>query len=258
MNEITIRELTSLGEARAASELFDRIWGKARVVSHELLLAMATHGGEVLGAFREGELVGAQMGFLGLLEGRPVLHSHVTGVAPDVQHRGVGLLLKRAQRDWCLDRDIDTVTWTFDPLVARNAYFNLRKLGVIADRLHRDFYGPMTDALNAGDRSDRLEARWELRAPRVVAALAGERPLPDPAGAAILLDEAEGRPVPGEPGGERMVVRVPPDYAALRGTDPPGARAWRDAVADALEAAFAAGYQAVDFLREGGYVVERR
>ncbi|HEX2026356.1 MAG TPA: GNAT family N-acetyltransferase, partial [Actinomycetota bacterium] len=169
-------------------------------------------------------------------DGRPVLHSHITGVAPEAQHRGVGFLLKRAQRDWCLDRGIDVVTWTMDPMVARNARFNLHKLGAIGAALHRDYYGPMDDAFNRGERSDRLEIRWELRSDRVEEAMAG-RP-PDEAGAE-----------------ERELVRIPEDYHVLRDRDPDQAHRWRDEASDALERLFGAGYRATGFLREGAYVL---
>jgi predicted GNAT superfamily acetyltransferase len=235
---VTVRPLHSLEDVRSASALLDRIWQERRVMGAPLLRAMAGHGGQVLGAFDGDALVGVLVGLVGLGEDRrPILHSHITGVAPETQHRGIGFLLKRAQREWCLDRDIDVVTWTMDPMVARNARFNLHKLGAVADRFHRDYYGPMDDAFNRGDRSDRLEIRWELHTDRVERAMAGEPPEPaaPPAG----------------------LVRVPDDYHALRDRDPAAARRWRDEVADALEGAFAGGLRATGFLREGAYVLER-
>jgi predicted GNAT superfamily acetyltransferase len=236
---VEVRPLSSLEDVRAAAELFDRIWQERRVMGAPLLRAMAAHGGQVLGAFDGAELAGALVGLVGLTEdGRPVLHSHITGVAPEAQLRGVGFELKRAQRDWCLARGIDVVTWTMDPMVARNARFNLHKLGAIGAAFHRDYYGPMDDAFNRGERSDRLEIRWELRSPRVASAMAGT-PV-DPAAARAAA-----------------VVPVPEDYHALRGEDDAGARRWRDRVADELETAFGDGLLATGFLREGAYVLER-
>jgi predicted GNAT superfamily acetyltransferase len=255
----TIRELSSLEDSRAAAALLDRIWGGRSVMTAELLRAMGTHGGLVLGAFRGEAMVGAQMGFVGLVDGRPVVHSHVTGVIPEEQGSGVGFALKLGQRDWCLARDIDTVTWTFDPLIARNARFNLHKLGAVADRFLRDFYGPMDDAFNVGERTDRLEVRWELRSPRVEAALAGRPPAGvDAERAVILLDERDGQPMRNEAGdATRILIRVPSDYQSLRSMDPNAAKAWRDAAGDALEFGLAGGFQAVDFQREGAYVLEQ-
>lgn len=256
---VAIRDLSSLDEARAASALLDRIWGGRSVMTPELLRAMGTHGGLVLGAFRGNVLVGAQMGFVGLVGGSPILHSHVTGVAPEEQGAGVGFSLKLAQRDWCMAREIDTVTWTFDPLVARNARFNLHKLGAVAVKFLRDFYGPMDDAFNVGERTDRLEVRWELRSPRVEAALAGRPPSESDAESdAVVLDEREGQPVRIDAvEAIRQLIRVPSDFQSLRSSDPATAKAWRDAVGDALEEAMGKGFRAIDFLRRGLYVLER-
>jgi predicted GNAT superfamily acetyltransferase len=256
---VAIRGLSSLEDCRAASALLDRIWGGRSVMTAELLRAMGTHGGLVLGAFRGDVLVGAQMGFVGLVGAGPTLHSHVTGVVPEEQGAGVGFALKLAQRDWCLAHDIDTVTWTFDPLVARNARFNLHKLGAVADTFLRDFYGPMEDAFNVGERTDRLEVRWELRSPRVEAALAGRASTADdPVSATVVLDDRDGQPIRvGAGDAVRMIIRVPSEYQVLRSSDPATARAWRDAVADALEEALNVGFRAVDFLRQSAYVLER-
>ena len=236
---VTVRPLRSLDDARAASELFDRIWGERRVMGAPLLRAMASHGGQVLGAFRGSVMVGAQAGLVGIVDGHPVLHSHITGVAPDEQHGGIGFLLKVAQREWCLERGIDVVTWTFDPMVARNAHFNLVKLGAIAERFHRDYYGEMQDSFNAGDRSDRLEVVWNLRSDRVRDALGGR--VREPVGS----DAGEIR------------VEIPKDYHGLRATDPAAAAAARDLVADALERAMHEGYVATGFV-SSTYVLERR
>lgn len=256
---VSIRELSSVDDVRAAARLLDGIWRGRPVLSAELLRATAMHGGLVLGAFRGEALVGAQMAFVGLVEKVPILHSHVTGVAPEAQGSGVGFALKLGQRDWCLSRGIDTVTWTFDPLIARNARFNLHKLGAVADAFLRDFYGPMDDAFNLGERTDRLDVRWELRSPRVEASAAGRSPAGvDAADATVVLDDHEGRPVRQTGGdGPRRLIRVPSDYQTLREEDSSAARTWRDAVADALQETMGEGFRAVDFLRDGAYVLER-
>jgi predicted GNAT superfamily acetyltransferase len=257
MDDLTIRPLSSVDDVRDAAALFDRIWGERRVVGAPLLRALAAHGGQILGAFSEGEMVGAQVGLIGLSDAGPLLHSHITGVAPELQHKGVGFQLKLAQRQWCLERGIDTVSWTFDPVVARNARFNLHKLGAVAVRFHRDYYGPMYDAFNRGDRSDRLEVHWELRSPRVEAAVAGRAQ--EHGGEAVTrLGDKEGWPEP-QPGagGSPLSVRVPVDYHGLREDEPAAAAAWRDAVAEALEEAFAAGLRGVGFTRDGAYLLER-
>ena len=261
---ISVQPIETLQHAKAAAELFDRVWGEQRVIGLPLLWAMASHGGQVLGAFRRDEIVGAQVGVIGLVEGRPRLHSHITGVLEEVRHQGVGHLLKMAQRDWCLERGIASVTWTFDPMVARNAYFNLVKLGAVATGFHREYYGEMQDAFNRGDRSDRLEVLWELESERVREAL-GERERPTDGKAGhfmfghLAVRDENGLPKLQEidPAQERVIVSVPHDYHSLRAEEPDRAKLWRDAVGDALEKAFANGYRAVSFIREAGYMLER-
>lgn len=262
--EIRVRPVETLDEARAAAELFDKVWGEKRVIGTPLLWAMASHGGQVLAAFRGKEIVGAQVGVVGLREGKPALHSHITGVLADVQHKGVGFLLKKAQRDWCLERGLEKVTWTFDPMVARNAYFNLAKLGAVADRFHRDYYGEMEDSFNRGERSDRLEVVWELRSPRVRRALGEQPPLPDarPSDYPYALEEEGGRPAPGPATAEHgsVSIVVPSEYHGLRERDPEAARVWRDAVGDALEEWYGRGFRAVGFAQgpPASYLLEQR
>jgi predicted GNAT superfamily acetyltransferase len=260
---ISVKPIQTLDEARAAAELFDRVWGEQRVIGIPVLWAMASHGGQVLGAFRGDQIVGAQVGVVGLVEGRPTLHSHITGVIQEVQHHGVGYLLKTAQREWCLERGIERVTWTFDPMVARNAYFNLVKLGAVAIRFHREYYGDMQDAFNRGDRSDRLEVLWELDSERVRKALPPRKREETAPGFFdfwhVLVANEDGRPVSRElnPAQAKVVISVPEQYHTLRSEEPERARAWRDAVADALENAFAEGYRAMSFVRQAGYILER-
>ena len=256
MPEPEIRELSETSDLRSVCELFDRIWGAERIFSVEVLRALATHGSAVLGAFQDDRMVGAQVAFLGRAGDELLLHSHVTGIEPSLQHRGIGAALKWAQREWALAHGIELVTWTFDPMISRNAYFNLRKLGARTDRFLRNFYGPMADVFSAGERSDRLEVCWRISAPRVERAAAGEAVGSETEGAPALLEEERGRPLSRPAEGPRVLVRVPTDYLELRERDPGLAREWRDAVADALEGAFQRGYAAVDFLREGAYVLE--
>ena len=262
-DDISIRPVRTQEEARQAAGLLDHVWQEHRVIGVPLLWAMAGHGGQVLAAFRGDEVVGTQVGVLGLSEGKPTLHSHITGVLPEVQHQGVGFLLKQAQRDWCLERGIEGITWTFDPMVARNAYFNLVKLGAVAEKFHRNYYGEMDDAFNRGERSDRIEVVWELRSDRVRGAL-GEIP-PEVGTAAsdhrflVISDGGEPASVVIDENDERVAVEVPADYHRLRNEDAELAYRWRDAVADALEAAFENGYRGVSFSKPSrtAYLLER-
>lgn len=165
----TIANLHEIDHFAELSTLLDRVWTDTRgvMVQTALLRAFEYAGGYVAGAFEGGRLVGGSVGFLARDPSKLYLHSHVTAVDPAAQNRGIGTALKTHQREWCLERQIDEVRWTFDPLVRRNAVVNLNKLGATVIAYEEDHYGPMPDDLNAGDPSDRFMASWDLRSERV-------------------------------------------------------------------------------------------
>lgn len=164
---LDIRAVEAIDELDAVEVLFSTIWstGPERPpINREVLRAFAHSGCYVAAAFEGDAMVAASAGFLGRSGDDELhLHSHITGVLPAAQGRHVGLALKLHQRAWCLERGIEVVTWTFDPLVRRNAWFNLHLLGADVVELVPDFYGAMTDGINAGSASDRFVARWSLR-----------------------------------------------------------------------------------------------
>ena len=244
--------LDTLRGVQDAAALFCAVWRTDRTsppLTAEVMRAVEHAGGYAAGAYVDGRLVGASAGFLGLRAGAPVLHSHITGVVPS--GRGIGVALKLHQRAWALARGITTITWTFDPLVRRNARFNLVKLGAVGVEYLVDFYGPMTDGVNAGESSDRLFTAWSL---------VGERPpaVPD-RGAVVLTADgtgpAEVRPLP--PDQDQLLVALPADVEALRVTDPGAARAWRLAVREVLVPAFADGHLARGVTADGRLVLGR-
>jgi predicted GNAT superfamily acetyltransferase len=257
--EVVIHELGRLDELQAARRLFEEVWrpaeGSPPPVTVELLRALAHAGNYVVGAFAGTRMVGASAGFF-TAPPEPALHSHITGVAPGGQHRGIGFALKVHQRAWAMARGLDLVVWTFDPLVARNAWFNLAKLGAVPTAYLEDFYGPMTDAINAGMASDRLLLAWRLDDPAVAAACAGQprRPAPVPAKAALSAGP-DREPVVGDGDAAAVTVAVPPDLEAL---GPEQRRAWREAVRAILGGMLADGAAVTGFLRHPDrYLVER-
>lgn len=170
-----------------AQRLIRDVWGPQQVPQENLLRALAHAGSTLLVARRGAESLGVVLGFLGWTGGIH-LHSHMTAVVPGQQSRGVGYALKLWQRAVCLGNGVDEIRWTYDPLIARNAYFNLVKLGAEVVGFEPDFYGAMDDTVNAGDHSDRFEVAWRLRSPRVVAAIEGRRrPEPSPITAAVAI-----------------------------------------------------------------------
>lgn len=248
---VVVRRLDTLDGVRAAEALFSEVWrspGKPPL-SAEVMRAVEHAGGYVTGAYDGDRMLAASSGFLALAsDGRVVLHSHISGVLPDAQGRRVGWALKLHQRAWCLERGIETITWTFDPLVRRNAWFNLAKLGAVAVEYLVDFYGPMSDGLNANEPTDRLFTRWDLLAPSASGSADGR----------LLLDEQGGLPlvVAASVPGTTSLVRLPADIETLRVEAPDVARSWRIAVRDVLAPLVDAGARVTGLTREGCLVVE--
>ena len=179
---VSIRELTDLADLEAACRLFDEIWRPSPAnppLTLELMRALTKAGNYAAGAYDGTRLVGACVGFFGP-PAEESLHSHIAGVSADMAGRSVGFALKLHQRAWALRRDVTEIAWTFDPLVRRNAYFNLVKLGARPAEYLPNFYGGMNDGINGGADSDRLLMHWDLRSPLVAAACAGR---PEPASA---------------------------------------------------------------------------
>ncbi|HEY0239110.1 MAG TPA: GNAT family N-acetyltransferase, partial [Friedmanniella sp.] len=166
---VTVRDLDA-DEMTEASALLAQVWRtgpRESPMEPGLLVALGFAGNYVSGAFDpDGTMVGACAGFLGAPLGG-LLHSHVAAVRPGTA-RGTGTALKLHQRAWCAARGIGVIAWTYDPLIARNAWFNLGRLGAHVEAYLVDFYGKMDDGLNAGEESDRLLVHWPVE-PREVA-----------------------------------------------------------------------------------------
>ncbi len=171
--EIIVRKCQKLEEFHQCVDLQREIWGEADLeVEPATMFVVAAHsGGQVLGAFDGGRLVGYTLAVVGLRNGVPYLHSHMTGVQADYRDRGVGRMLKLFQREEALGRGIRLIQWTFDPLELRNAHFNLNRLGVICRSYLPNLYGVTTSPLHHGMDTDRLLAEWHLDSKRVIAAI---------------------------------------------------------------------------------------
>jgi predicted GNAT superfamily acetyltransferase len=256
---LRIADLTAVADQRAAAELFRRVWladSADQLISMAMMRALAHAGNYLVGAYRGADLLGATVAFYGADDSGAHLHSHITGVTGAGQ--GVGYALKLHQRAWSLRRGLPEVRWTFDPLVRRNAYFNLHKLGARASGYLSDFYGEMVDGVNTGDATDRLYIRWELASPTVPAAPGG-RPPGIPPGARVLLGRsAADEPVESADAslGGPLLVAVPADVAALRGRAPEAATRWRYAVREAMCRTLDAGYRITTATRDGWYLLE--
>ena len=229
---ITVRTVSTREELVAHDRLMQDVWGMSvPLVNLELLTAISHAGGYVAAAFDEELMVGASVGFLADHHGEQALHSHITGVAESVRHTGIGRAIKLHQRTWATERGLRWITWTFDPLVRRNAWFNIAVLGADVDAYVPSFYGQMTDAINAGDDSDRLVMAWDVTAALPVGPRDGSNVAP------------------------RELVATPLDIVDLRRTDPAAVAAWRSETRDALTDALDSGRRVLGFTRDGSYVI---
>lgn len=266
---VEIRLVDDLPELDAVRALFDRIWrpdAANPVLTTEQLRALSYSGNYVAAAYDGGSLVGAAAGFFSTPLGVS-LHSHVAGVADIAAGRDIGWALKLHQRAWALGLGLTEITWTFDPLVCRNAYFNLVKLAARPRRYLSDFYGDIADAVNAGQGSDRVLLAWDLPSPEVAAACAGRptewRADPVDTGAICraVSESAAGPPqVVPEPtwhAADLVCVQVPADIVDLRRRNAAAAVQWRSAVRTILGSLLADGAKVIGFSRSDGYVVER-
>lgn len=179
---VEVRSCHTLAEFEACVAIEKHVWQCADIelVPAALFAVFAKTGGQVLGAFHGGRIIGFTLANPAFRkEGfgtRTFLHSHMTAVLPEYENRGVGRRLKLFQREEALSRGIALVEWTFDPLELRNAYFNLVRLGAIMRRYLPNFYGITSSPLHSGMPTDRLVAEWWLDSPRARAAVAGQAP----------------------------------------------------------------------------------
>jgi predicted GNAT superfamily acetyltransferase len=175
---VAIRPCHTIEEFEAMVDLEIEVWGFGQkdVVPSQMYVVALKTGGQVIGAFVGDRLVGFALAFPGIREGRPYLHSHMAAVLPEYRDLGIGRSLKLAQREDALARGISLIEWTFDPLQARNAHFNIRRLGVVCRRYLLDVYGSTSSPLHAGLPTDRLVAEWHLLSGRVEQILAGKPP----------------------------------------------------------------------------------
>jgi predicted GNAT superfamily acetyltransferase len=268
----TIRAFADAADYTACIALQRETWGPAfsELVPATVLRIAQDLGGVAAGAFdADGRLLGFVFGMTGLMDGGLVHWSDMLAVRADARDRGIGDALKRYQRDALLARGVTEARWTFDPLEARNARLNLSRLGGIARRYLRDYYGDSDSVLHAGLGTDRLLLEWHLGAPRVVDRL-GRRTAPPTPDAVLRLPaalEAVGPadvPRPGEPrrpdAAGPVRLAVPARIQQLKAADPGLARAWRAAVRAAFEMLFAEGREARELVPADGvgwYVLER-
>jgi predicted GNAT superfamily acetyltransferase len=267
---VRIRELTRIEDCRRLPDVQLRVWGHTErdlTPAHQYRISAAM-GGILLGAFIKGELAGFVYSFPAIFDGELVQHSHHLGVLPKFQGYGLGKALKWAQRDWALRKGYNRITWTFDPLQARNAHLNFHALGGLCRTYLPDFYGKGS-ALNLGPRipTDRLLMEWLIREKRLERVRRGELQTIEPTAMAKALEKKTDSPDsrPANPKlqlrDRRFLAEIPPDIKAWREKKRHDLiAAWQSGLRRVLSDYFGRGYAVVDFIYgdRSFYLLERR
>lgn len=264
--DFRIEPRTDLAACEEAVRLQREVWGEAVVVPANMLFASLHVGAFLALAWVGPQAVGFVYSIYGVRQWRFVHHSHMLAVLPAHRGKQIARQLKAAQRDYCLERGLELVTWTMDPLESRNARFNLAKIGAFAPEYHEDFYGEMPDKLNAGLPSDRFVLEWPIATDRVARRLKDEDPIPTLAEAErevrwLLAADGQRPAAEGTLEDSHLLVAAPWDFQAVKTRDAGLARVWREAHRRTLGAALRASYAAVEYLVDGtrgAYLLVRR
>jgi predicted GNAT superfamily acetyltransferase len=276
--KIGLKILDDPQDFRSVEDLQRQVWSgnETEIVPVHMLIAAAHNGGLVIGAFEEQapgaeKLVGFVFGFPGfyITPDGPRLkhHSHMMGVLPEYRDLGIGFSLKRAQWQMVRQQGVDRITWTFDPLLSRNAHLNIAVLGAVCNTYLRSVYGELRDGINTGLPSDRFQVDWWVNSARVnrrlsrrarnqldllqyIAAESGKvnpthpdpRGFRRPGGYALPVYAVE------ETSPAILLVEIPADFLALKAADPSLALEWRLHIRLVCEGLFERGYLVTDFV----------
>jgi len=232
-SQVQVRKLETLKDQNLGREIFDKTWSidAGTEITPNLLQAMVHSGSHLSGAFIDNKIVGVAFAFPAT-NGGLHLHSHMTAVSPEFRDKGIGYALKINQWNWAKKKKYSHLSWTFDPLVRRNAKLNIAKLGVDISDYHPNFYGEMPDALNAGDESDRLMVSWstDIDAPRARELITNPEP-------------------------DDILIEIPEDIVAIRSKNQSESMKWRKQVREQFMAAFEKNGKVVGFSSNNEYVV---
>ena len=225
--------MTSLSDLHNARGIFDITWSMdiGTEITPNLLQAMVHSGSYLSGAFIDNKIVGAAFAFPATNSGLH-LHSHMTAVLPEFRDKGVGYALKIDQWNWAKKKNYSHLSWTYDPLVRRNAKLNIAKLGVDISDYFPNFYGDMPDVLNAGDESDRLMVSWRTD-----------------------IDAPKSRELITKPETDDILIEIPEDIVAIRTKNQSESMKWRMQVREQFMAAFGKNGKVIGFSANNEYVV---
>ncbi|MGB5951979.1 MAG: hypothetical protein WBG57_05595 [Ornithinimicrobium sp.] len=258
---VRLESITDFEQLRSVSALLESVWGRSDEgvpINSDVLRGIVHAGGCVTCAYsRDEELVGAAA----LMPSVPSVASYslIAAARAGGSDQGIGYAVKMNQRSWALQHGFTSMTWTFDPLVSRNARFNLVKLGAQAEVYEVAFYGQPSDDISGSDEADRLVARWVLGSARALAAsaLVADGPGADsehgPPPQATLSQAGPDDNAMLARLDEDVWCRVPQDIISLRRSDPEHASSWRAMVRTVFTEAFADGLYATSISRDGWY-----
>ena len=228
-------------KAQQLAQVLASVWGETNAISVDVIIAVVHSGGYASLASRDAgtakQIIGGSLALVGRHENK--LHSHVTGVVGNAVNSGVGRALKQHQWVWAKENNFAAISWTFDPLVRRNAHFNLVSLGAKVVSYHRDFYGELNDKINASDSTDRLVVERQVADCDVA-----------PSATTIFVSVSD------------LVIETPNDIVALRqsvnSADQALVRQWRQNQRKNFESAFAASKFVRGFTADGSYVLSSK
>jgi predicted GNAT superfamily acetyltransferase len=248
---LTVRPLQDPREFEEAEEVQMSAWGMGprEATPKEVMIAINDNGGVILGAFDGRKEVGFAITLAANVDGHSYLYSHMTGVRREYQSKGVGYLLKQKQKEIALERGVGMIAWTFDPIISRNAHFNVRKLGAVARTYFVDYYGPMNDSINFGWETDRILCEWYVR-PNETKRLRslGDTELRD---AHVAIHKAGEEPYSRcvdwdvDVTARKVLVDIPSDVTSLKAKNMDEGKRWRIGTREVFRKYFAAGFVAV-------------
>jgi predicted GNAT superfamily acetyltransferase len=223
-------------KAHQLAKVLVSVWGGADPIPPDVIIAIIQAGGYASLASQiangKKQFVGGSLAIVGSHQGK--LHSHVTGVIPSAINSGVGRALKDHQWSWAKENEFSTISWTFDPLVRRNAYFNLIVLGANVVKYCQNYYGEINDLINAGDQTDRLVVERQVKGLTVA-----------PSGSLCVAN------------GDELIIQTPPDIVSLRNTDRETANRLRLEQRISFESAFANSFSVQGLTGDGSFVMTR-
>ena len=279
MESIYIKRLEQLNQMHMAVELQKIYWGSSSesLVHAQTLLTIVNTGGHVLVAMNGEKAVGILIGFLAttakvgekVTQNNLALFSKRMVVLPEFRGRGIGAQLKWSQRDIAIQQGIQHIIWTYDPLLATNAYLNIHKLGCITTTYLENPYGTdESNGLVVLGSSDRLQVEWHVDAPHVIEMADGRT---DNMGRYLdsngTISNSPSETNYGEldavvDSGRYQLLSIPHDFVTLSKIQPDSAKMWRELTRAKFQSLFNLGYIVIDFIRGENenvyYILARR